>query len=379
MENEEMNERNWQDEGVPEAGGNDLPDNTGADDGSYDAGKDEGYGGEEGSTEWTPGPDAKATDSPNVKKLLDELTDDGTEGESEPETAEDPSAAESGLKALSEKGRSDAGEKGVRSAEEEEMELLRTVKSERGRERIKSIISARKEAESRLQESESSIESFKNIIRSTGMDTEDIAATLTYGRLVSNGDPESLQKALNMIEREREQLCRRLGIEAPGVDLFADVPEIRTALERKELKKEHALRLAQAERAERAVSERSREEREKVTRTMEAFSDIAEFMKTVGTCLQPYAGEADHPAKMQKIFEYMASPGWSDDFVANVPRSMWVKHVKYLYDNLVVPPARPAVTAQPLRSSPVASGSRADNPNMSHADRILRRIDEMGL
>lgn len=34
---------------------------------------------------------------------------------------------------------------------------------------------------------------------------------------------------------------------------------------------------------------------------------------------------------------------------------------------------------QPLRSSPVAAGQIADNPGMSSAERIMRRMDEMGL
>lgn len=381
MENKEMNEQNWQDESMAEPADNGLSGNGMDEDGNAGefAGKEDICAAGEGKGEWKPGEGGKATDSPNVKKLLDELTDDGTEDAGEGKASGDAAAMEAAMTALPEKELSAGGKNRARSAEDEELELLRTVKSERGRERIRSIISARKEAETRLQESESSVKAFKNLINSTGMDTRDIAATLTYGRLVAQGDPASLQEALGMLERQREELCRRLGIEAPGVDLFADVPEIKSALERNELKKEHALRLAETERAERAVREREREEYEKAYKAVDAVANVAEIMKTMGTCLQPYGGEADHQAKMLKMFEYMASPGWADNFVANVPQSMWAGHIKYLYDNLAVPVARPAVTAQPLRSSPVASGPVASNPNMSHTDRILRRIDEMGL
>ena len=382
MENEEMHEQNWQDNERAEPADGSLSGNAMETEGDGDAsGKEGDYAAGEGGREWRAGPDARATDSPNVKKLLDELTDDGSESGSgaEADTAANPAADGAGLNALPEKEPSAGGKNRARSAEEEELELLGTVKSERGRERIKSIISARREAESRLEASESAVKVFKDIIHSTGMEMEDVAATLNYGRLVTQGDPASLQEALGILERQREELCRRLGIEAPGVDLFADVPEIKTALERKELKKEHALRLAETERAERAVRERNREEYEKAYMAVDAVSNVAEFMKTMGMCLQPYTGEADHQAKMLKMFDYMSSPGWADSFIANVPQSMWASHIKYLYENLAVPAPRPAVTAQPLRSSPVASGPVADRPGMSHTERILRRIDEMGL
>ena len=382
MENEEMHEQNWQDNELAEPADGSLSGNAMETEGGDDAsGREGAYAGKESGKEWKAGPEARATDSPNVKKLLDELTDDGSDGETgaEPETAGNPADDGAGLNALPEKEPFSDGKNGARSAEEEELELLGTVKSERGRERIKSIISARREAESRLQESESAVKVFKDIIHSTGMEMGDVAATHNYGRLVKQGYPASHQEALGILERQREELCRRLGIEAPGVDLFADVPEIKTALERKELKKEHALRLAETERAERAIRERNREEYEKAYMAVDAVSNVAEFMKTMGTCLQPYAGEADHQAKMLKMFDYMASPGWADSFIANVPQSMWASHIKYLYDNLAVPAPRPAVTAQPLRSSPVASGPVADRSGMSHTERILRRIDEMGL
>ena len=117
---------------------------------------------------------------------------------------------------------------------------------------------------------------------------------------------------------------------------------------------------------------------EKGRQAMALFSDMADFMKTLGRYLQPYAAQADHPAKMQRIYEYMSAPGWADEFVANVPRPMWARHVKYLYDNLALPPAK-ADTVTPVRSSPVAFGRPAGNPASTGEQRIMQRMEEMGL
>lgn len=315
--------------------------------------------------------ETRASDSPAVQKLIEELTvageDDAFAGQ-----RKTPDPAVSGEGVSGGEGQPDP----LKQAEEE---LVKNARSERSRERIRSIIAARRDAESRLEYYETAVRRFRQMLSDTGMDMGDIAATLHYRKLVASGDPHLMHCALDILNHERESLCRRLGIAEPGVDLFADVPEIREAVERRELKMELALRLANLERAERAARERSRAEAEKGRRAVELFSDIADFMKTVGASLQPYASEADHPLKMQKIFEYMLAPGWADDFVANVPRSMWAKHVKYLYDNLALPVSKPAMMPQPLRSSPVVAGQIADNPGMSSAERIMRRMDEMGL
>ena len=206
----------------------------------------------------------------------------------------------------------------------------------------------------------------------------DVARLLHYGWLVGSGRPEYMRVALEKLNRERESLCRRLGMPQPGVDLFGDVPEIRDAYARRELRFDHALRLAEVERAERAMREREMLEAEKGRQAMALFSDMADFMKTLGRYLQPYAAQADHPAKMRRIYEYMSAPGWADEFVANVPRPMWARHVKYLYDNLALPPAK-ADTVTPVRSSPVAFGRPAGNPAGTGAQRIMQRMEEMGL
>lgn len=287
---------------------------------------------------------------PEVQEMLDELT-----GPQPPENAQE------------------AQEEG-----EDEEALLKTVKSERGRARIRSIIASRREAQERLARSEDKLARFGELLRTIGMDMRDVARLLHYGWLVGSGRPEYMRVALEKLNRERENLCRRLGMPQPGVDLFGDVPEIRDAYARRELRFDHALRLAEVERAERAMREREMLEAEKGRQAMALFSDMADFMKTLGRYLQPYAAQADHPAKMRRIYEYMSAPGWADEFVANVPRPMWARHVKYLYDNLALPPAK-ADTVTPVRSSPVAFGRPAGNPAGTGAQRIMQRMEEMGL
>ena len=369
MENEDMNEQNRQDNGMDDA----MPDAAGYDGAPEETDVADNSGSESGQKTAV---DMKPTDSPRVQKLLDELTAGSPDGDDEEESEDGPEGlAEPDLEDPS----ADVEKKQVRTAEEEELELLKTVKSERGRERIKSIIAARREAEARLEQKTSSLNEFQHLLRSTRLDPADLARTMEYGRLVSVGDPESLRSALNMLDEQREAICRKLGINAPGVDLFSDVPAIKESLERQELKMEDALKLAALERADRWRQVAVEEEQERDARLEEVFSHMGDFMKNAGAYFRQYEGGMDHQYKMQKLFDLLNDENWAMEFVSKVPHDMWFDHLKFLYDNVQAPDVRPAVTAQPLRSSPVASAPVADNPNLSSAERIMRRIDELGI
>lgn len=100
-------------------------------------------------------------------------------------------------------------------------------------------------------EAQSEMDNFKKLIDMTGLNGRDLAQTMEYGRLVNKGDDQSLQQALNILEAQRDMICKKLGREAPGVDLLSDFPDLKSAVGRKELSMDHALKLARYERAER--------------------------------------------------------------------------------------------------------------------------------
>lgn len=124
MENEEMmnvpNEENTSYDGIS---GEEPDGNVPCDEAGSDPEDDKNDG-------WYTDPNAKASESPKVRRLLDKLTDDGS-GE-EPEPLE-PGMTGSHLAPDPLSG--DTPPLPPKTAEEEEMELLKHVKSERGRER----------------------------------------------------------------------------------------------------------------------------------------------------------------------------------------------------------------------------------------------------
>ncbi len=330
---------------------------------------------------WYEDPNAKASDSPRVRRLLDKLTADDSDGE---QAQQEPDMAINDTPPNPLSG--DTSSLRPKTAEEEEMELLKHVKSERGRERIKSIISARKEAEMLRSEAQSEMDSFKKLIDMTGLDGRDLAQTMEYGRLVNKGDEESLQRALNILEVQRDMICKKLGREAPGIDLLSDFPDLKSAVDRKELSMDHALKLAKYERAERMKHEaqyHSRPQTEDDMRIWQSETLIGSLDGISASCnnyFRQFEKEADHPAKMQRIYNYFADPDNMNNFLRTVAPPMWFNHVKFLYENMPVPSRQNDYSRQqPLRSRSTATGSVADNPNMSNFDRIKKRMDDMGI
>ncbi len=373
MENEEMmnvpqEERNFPDGPSDDEANANVP---------YD---DDGTDSENDSNDgWYQDPNAKASESPRVKKLLDELTDDGS-GEERVQAESEMAGKDNLHRQLP----GDAATMRPKTAEEEEMDLLKHVKSERGRERIKSIISARKEAEMLRTVAQSEMDSFKKMIDMTGLDRRELAQTMEYGRLVNKGDEESLQTALNMLEAQRDMICKKLGREAPGVDLLSDFPDLKSAVDRKELSMDHALKLARYERTERmnnlSRSELQKEDDMRIWKSQELIGSLDGISSACDNYFRQYDREADHPAKMQRIYNYFADPDNMNNFLRTVAPPMWFNHVKFLYENMPVPSRKNDYPQQqPLRSRSTATGSVADNPNMSNFDRIMKRMDDMGI
>lgn len=367
MENEEMmnvpEEENNSFDGLPSEG---TGGDAGYDDGMADGGK--------GTDDWYSDPDAKASESPRVKKLLDQLTDDGTNDTEA--MLEDDDPAKAGFSP--EQARDESGLR-AKTAEEEEMELLKNVKSERGRERIKSIISARKEAEMQRSVAQSEMENFRNLIGMTGLDKSDLAMTMEYGRLLNKGDDESLQMALNMVEEQREMICRKLGRAAPGVDLLSDLPELKSAVEKRELSMDHALKLAKYEREQRMKRQFESADMERVRQSETLINSLQDISTSCDNYFKQYEREADYPAKMRRIAGYFADPDRLNEFLRTIPPPMWFNQLKFMYENMAVPSPKNDYTPQPLRSRSIATGPVADTSNMSHLDRILKRMDDMGI
>ena len=254
-------------------------------------------------------------------------------------------------------------------AEQEEAELLEGVKSPRGQERIKQVFADKKQLETDIGE-------FREMVTSSGMNPQEFAQSLEFGRLVSSGNEADTRVALEMLETQRAQLYAKLGVEAPGVDLLADHADLKAQVDDMELTRERAIELAKFRKTDGDKKARETTERD-------ALQGRQQFEQTVTTAagqmeayLDTRKSEVDHPARMRVISDHFRKPENLKTFIETYRPEQWGPTMRMMYDGIQLP--RTAPQQQPLRSRPTNLGAPASSGTTA-IDRIAQRMDSMGL
>lgn len=311
------------------------------------------------------------TDKPQSAKmlaLLDELSGDKP-AEPKPATPNADDKPTGDPQAAGDKPAADPAQ--PKTAEQEEAELLEGVKSERGRERIKSVFAERKQLEADITE-------FRELVKSTGMTAQEFAHTLEFGRLVSSGDEKNIRVALEMIEGQRAMLYQKLGVEAPGVDLLAGHDDLKSAVENMEITRDKAVELAKLRKTQADQTARQNAESEQ-TKNQEQFRQTVQSAAgAMEAYLQTRAKEADHPARLKIIGEHFQNPANLQRFVQTFEPKQWTAALQMMYDGIAVPKAAPTSQTQPLRSRPAQLGTPAAQGTTA-LDRVAQHLDNLGI
>lgn len=313
------------------------------------------------------------TEGESAAALLASLSDD-TPAEDEPAEPVEPKEGEP---EEAPKAEAPAEEPKPKTLDEEEAEALEGVRSERGRERIQATFAKLKEVESTKTQMEADINQFKDMVRSTGMAPQEFVQMMEFGRLMNAGDEASAKQALTLLDQQREALCKRLGIEAPGVDVLADFPDLKQAVDNMEITRERAIEFAKYKRAEQQATQQQQSQQAQ-QEDMQAFQQsIAGAAQTAEAYFDTRKHEVDYAPKMARIQAYFKDPARMQEFVQTYQPNQWFAQFKFMYDNMNVAPQKPAT--QPLRSRPTGMGAPVANPNMPMEDRLLSHIDSLGL
>lgn len=257
-----------------------------------------------------------------------------------------------------------------KTAEQEEAELLEGVKSERGRERIKSVFAERKQLEADITE-------FRDLVKSTGMSAQEFAQTLEFGRLVNSGDEKNIRVALEMIEGQRAMLYQKLGVEAPGVDLLAGHDDLKSAVENMEITRDKAVELAKFRKTQADQDARKQAEKDQTDTQEQYRQTVQSAAGAMEAYLTTRAKEADHPARLKIIGEHFQNPANLQRFVQTFEPKQWTAALQMMYDGIVVPKA-PTTSQQPLRSRPAQLGAPAAQGTTA-IDRVAQHLDNLGI
>lgn len=179
-------------------------------------------------------------------------------------------------------------------------------------------------------------------IQETGADAEQYGLTLDYLATVNKalkGDTKAAEKALEVAQREVQQLAALIGREVPGMhDPLAAHADLNAAVEAGEMTRKYALEVAQARQGQslaRATSERANTEQQQSQAQEQARSALQQFDTTMAASDPTYA--AKRPALNQMVA-----------FIRqNLPPGQWLKATQEAYKTIPAPVAAPPPPAPP--------------------------------
>lgn len=303
--------------------------------------------------------------------FLDSITE-GAESDGEGDAPTETKADGEGDPAVAEKNPA-----GPETPEQIEHELLEEVKSERGQRRVRALMDDHKALQQQFEDVRKTNEDFGKILKETGLPPEGFAQVLEYSRLIGQGGEQNMRVALQMLDAQREEICKALGVKAPGVDPLSDFQDLRMAVENMELSEDRAMEIAKLRRQQamqqQAVQQQTlyQQQQQEYTQRVQAFSAQATALFQ-----QLQMSDPAYKAKEAKIAEALKNPTFVQSLIANSSPEQWVHQLKFMYDNIQV---QPVVKRQvPLRSRPTQPGVMTDSP-ATGADRVGQIFDSLGI
>jgi len=233
--------------------------------------------------------------------------------------------------------------------------------------------------EKRATEAETALTGVRELVAQSGLQPDEFQGMLQMGRLFKSADPKELQAALEQLDGLRADLATRLGVDAPGIDVLAQHPDLKAKVDGMTLSREDALEIV-----------RLRGKGAQADQTQASQQEMAQFQATVKAAatemdatLAARAATPGHQAKVDHIRQYFADPARLQGFVTTYQPNQWKAAVLMMYDSYTPPAAAaPAVptTPQPLRPGHVASGVRVPNGKpISSTDAVANAWDAVGL
>lgn len=260
-----------------------------------------------------------------------------------------------------------------KTPEEEEAELIKAAKTERGQERLKQIFQERREG----QQAKQSLGALVKAFADSGYDEESVKTVLDIGRLITAGDKDSIKSAVSMLDKIRSNLCTQIGEDLPPYDPVAEDPDLAAKVKDFTLDRSQAMEIlnyrhqqAQAKAAQEQRIRAQQAEQEKVQRVNNAKLAVQQMLYTK-------RGEMDFTAKMKALQAHL-TPANLRTFVNSVPPEMWAQQLEIMYNNIGAQPSRARV-ARPISSRQASIGRPASAAGATLEESIENKLRQMGI
>lgn len=260
---------------------------------------------------------------------------------------------------------------------QEDAELLAGIKSERGRERVQKLIAERNETKERAETVSQSLQEVQQIVQSAGMDAQQFAEQIEFARLYNSGDPKNLRVAAQMIEGIRTDIYKKLGQDAPGVDVLSDFPDLAQKVNNFELDRQSALEIAQHRRHAQTQQQRQQATQQADQVNQQSVQEFQGAMQRVEGYLSTRAQEVDHQPRMEVLGKYFKDPANIQEFINTYQPAQMAQAIKWMYDNVQVAPRQ--ATPSPLRARPSPLGQPSTSATADFMERGTALLDQMGI
>ena len=327
-----------------------------------------------------PGQPVPKEDAPSVSRLdafLDDITEKPQDKPSQP--VEPAQSAEPAQPAEPE--RQDKAEEGKKpeTAEQIEAELLAEVKSERGQSRIRELLSGHKVLQQEYDSVREENKKISETLAQTGLPPEELAKVFDVCRLMASDDENNLKVALETLDKTRTDICKRLGIAQPGVDVLGDFPDLKQAVEEMEITQDKAMELAKLRRLQ-VTRQQEVQQQQAAFRQQQEYAERVQGFSRAATALfgQLAASDPAYRVKEAKIAEALRNPDFVQNMIAKFQPEQWLDQLRFMYDAIPVTVATPMRRATPISSRPSRLGVSV-SPEATGADRVDQLLRSVGI
>lgn len=227
-----------------------------------------------------------------------------------------------------------------------------------GRERFQKLITIAKEHEATIEKLTAdhgqvieARDGFLSMLKEHQCEPADLSGYLEFNKLVKTGNFEG---ALKTLDEYRASLYKAIGREAPGIDLLADFPDLKTRVDNQEIAREDALALAKTRRDDAARTQASEQQRGQQTQQQAAQQAQERELTAIDQWTAAIAkSDIDYKAKEAKLLPQIS------EIIKTYPPNLWLTTLKTVYNAIQSAPATRTGADPVVRSTKVAPGNAA--------------------
>lgn len=238
--------------------------------------------------------------------------------------------------------------------------------------RMTKLVEIAKETTAKLESANRDRNEILGMITETGATATQYTQALQYLKMVNSRDPAQIKAAINVMQQELTALSRMAGVPVAGVDHLANHPDLKTAVEAKQITSELAQEIA--------AGREQRSHQTQVTQLTNDQQEQARFEHAAGVRSlndigkQLAARDPNYRAKAEAVLKTIG-PKMQD-----LPPAQWAQTFLVAYTTYQ-PPRAPAPAVRKVPAVPKNQPLRGNNPSggQQSAPKTLEEAIGMGI